>query len=90
MNSLGIVLCQLLEMSCREELKVLAVKNRLTLYCVPGHSGKVKADEYARYGSLTPYIGPKPAVRVPNSNQITVNKKHSGKIYPETNMEKPS
>ena len=57
-------------LECREELQELARYNKLTLMWVPGHrgvEGNEKADELARKGSATPFIGPEPFCALPSN-----------------------
>lgn len=55
-------------MQCHKKLEQLAKGNSVTLLWVPGHcgiDGNEKADELARKGSETKFIGPEPVVGVP-------------------------
>lgn len=53
---------------CVQELSYLGTRNKLRLVWVPGHSGisgNERADELARQGSNTAYIGPEPVLCTP-------------------------
>lgn len=61
----------------------LEVRNRLTVYRVPGHlviTGNEKVDNCASHVSSTPYIGPEPALLIPKlliwtkSGNVSINK----------------
>ncbi|XP_063361824.1 uncharacterized protein LOC134650821 [Cydia amplana] len=57
---------------CREELNLIGKQRSVTVAWVPGHQGVMgneKADELARIGAETEYIGPEPAL--PMSADVT-------------------
>lgn len=61
----------------RESLETLSEKNTVSLVRVPGHSGvpgNEKADELARKGSGTPFIGPEPVIGVNSSTMVKLLK----------------
>ncbi|KAJ8981752.1 hypothetical protein NQ317_004932 [Molorchus minor] len=65
---------------CQKELENLADHNRVTLLWEPGHSkiqGNEKADELARKGSSTPFIGPEPALGVSKPARLQETDKSS-------------
>ena len=55
---------------CRRKLDVLSKRNKVTLVWVPGHvgiSGNEKADQLAKEGAATSFVGPEPFCGVENS-----------------------
>ena len=55
---------------CRRKLDVLSKRNKVTLVWVPGHagiSGNEKADQLAKEGAATSFVGPEPFCGVGNS-----------------------
>ena len=58
-------------LECWEILNEVATDNRVDLLWVPSHSnieGNEKADELAKIGALSAYLGPEPATGTPTSS----------------------
>ena len=71
----------------RENLETLSESNTVSLVWVPGHSnilGNEKADELARKGSTTDFIGPEPALGVHSGAMVRLLKREAEEEHQRT------
>lgn len=69
--------------NCKQSLKQLASRNKLTLLWVPGHKGIVGneiADSLAKEGACAPFIGPEPFCGIPKSRIMEEVRKYEKEL----------